>query len=258
MFIILVPNCNTRGILYYMCRKEGYASSMSECVRILHVNIPFLVLGSNSPRRRELLRLGGWRFETRPAEVDESQRPGEAPAAYVLRLAESKARTCAKEAQVDQTVLAADTTVVDRGGILGKPRDPVEATRMLQNLRGHSHQVLTGIAVLRPGDGTLITDLCVTEVPMRAYGDEEIAAYVASGDALDKAGAYAIQDPGFHPVEHLGGCYASVMGLPLCHLTRSLRKLGIAPTTDIAAECQAALGYACPIYSAVLAGEMVG
>jgi septum formation protein len=226
-----------------------------------------LVLASNSPRRRELLRLGSWRFDTRPAEVDESQKPGEAPAAYVLRLAESKARACAKttgtgasadSAQADQTVLAADTAVVDRGAILGKPRDPAEAVRMLQNLRGHSHEVLTGIAVLRPSDGTLVTDLCVTEVPMRAYGNEEIAAYVASGDALDKAGAYAIQNPGFHPVESLAGCYASVMGLPLCHLTRSLRKLGIAPMTDIAAECQSALGYTCPISSAVLNGEVVG
>ena len=93
---------------------------------------------------------------------------------------------------------------------------------------------------------------------MRAYGDEEIAAYVASGDPLDKAGAYAIQNRAFHPVESLGGCYASVMGLPLCHLTRSLRKLGLAPTTDIAVECQSALSYVCPISSAVLAGEMVG
>jgi septum formation protein len=217
-----------------------------------------LVLASNSPRRRELLRLGGWSFDTRPAEVDESQCPGEAPAAYVLRLAESKARACGESARVDQTILAADTTVVNEGIILGKPKDHAEAARMLQDLRGHGHQVLTGIVVLRPSDGTMVTDLCVTEVPMRAYGDEEIDAYVASGDPLDKAGAYAIQNRGFHPVESLTGCYASVMGLPLCHLTRSLRKLGIAPTTDIATECQSALSYACPISSAVLAGEMLG
>ncbi len=190
--------------------------------------------------------------------MDESQRPGEMPAAYVLRLAESKARACAGLVQADQVILAADTAVVDGIALLGKPRDPAEAIRMLQALRGHSHQVLTGIAVLRPSDGTLVTDLCVTEVPMRAYGDEEIAAYVASGDALDKAGAYAIQSRSFHPVEYMGGCYASVMGLPLCHLTRSLLKLGIVPMTNIAAECQSALDYICPISSAVLAGEMVG
>jgi septum formation protein len=253
----------------------GRAKPGAECVRILHVNRPVLVLASNSPRRRELLKLGGWKFDTRAVEVDESPRPGEAPGKYVLRLAESKAHACLRQPcnerrkgyrryrrggsnQADQVVLAADTAVVDGEAILGKPKDPAEAVAMLQNLRGHKHQVQTGIAVLRPADGCLVTDLCVTEVPMRAYRDVEIEAYVASGDPLDKAGAYAIQNANFHPVESLGGCYASVMGLPLCHLTRSLRKLDMAPTTDIAAECQSALGYACPISSAVLRGEMVG
>ncbi len=217
-----------------------------------------LVLASNSPRRRELLRLGGWKFDTRPAEVDESLRPGETPDMYVLRLARSKAQMCAETALQDEIILAADTTVADGESILGKPKDPAEAMAMLRSLRGHNHQVQTGIAVLRQSDGTLVTDLCITEVPMRAYRDEEIDAYVASGDPLDKAGAYAIQNAEFHPVERFGGCYASVMGLPLCHLSRSMRKLGIAPTTDIAAECQSALRYACPIFPAVLRGEMVG
>jgi septum formation protein len=229
-----------------------------ECVRILGVNKPLLVLASNSPRRRELLRLGGWTFHTRPADVDESQHPGEAPAEYVLRLAESKVRACARSAHAGEILLAADTTVVDHQAVLGKPEGAAEAAQMLRNLRGHTHQVLTGLAVLRLNDGTLVTDLCVTDVPMRDYGDDEIEAYVLSGDPLDKAGAYAIQNPAFHPVEGLRGCYASVMGLPLCHLTRSLRKLGTVPGTDIAAECQSALGYACPISTAVLGGEMVG
>jgi septum formation protein len=222
------------------------------------VNKPLLVLASNSPRRRELLALGGWMFHTRPADVDESQLPGEAPGAYVLRLAESKARACAESAHPDLIILAADTAVVDGKAILGKPKDMAEAVEMLKDLRGHSHQVYTGIAVLRPSDGTLVTDLCITDVPMRAYRDDEIEAYVATGDPLDKAGGYAIQNGGFHPVESMQGCYASVMGLPLCHLTRSLHKLDIAPRSDIAAECQSALGYACPISSAVLRGEMVG
>jgi MAF protein len=228
----------------------------------LLVNQPVLVLASNSPRRRELLALGGWKFVPRPAEVDESQRPGEAADKYVLRLAESKARTClrfcAETSPEDGIILAADTAVVDGTAVLGKPKDPAEAARMLRGLRGHNHQVLTGIAVLHPGNGTLVTDLCVTEVPMRTYGDDEIEAYVASGDPLDKAGAYAIQNATFHPVERLGGCHASVMGLPLCHLTRSLRILGFAPAVDIAAACQSALKYACPISTAVLRGEMVG
>ena len=219
---------------------------------------PILVLASNSPRRRKLLALGGWMFHTRPADVDESQRPGEAPEAYVLRLAESKARACAQGAHADLIIVAADTTVVNGKAILGKPKDMAEAVEMLKALRGHSHQVYTGIAVLRLSDGSLVTDLCITDVPMRGYRDDEIEAYVASGDPLDKAGAYAIQNAGFHPVEDMRGCYASVMGLPLCHLRRSLQRLDIAARSDSAAECQSALGYTCPIFSAVLDGEMVG
>jgi MAF protein len=148
--------------------------------------------------------------------------------------------------------------VVNGTAILGKPNDKAEAVEMLNALRGHIHQVLTGVAALRLSDGTLVTDLCVTAVPMRAYSDQEIEAYVASGDPLDKAGAYGIQNTGFHPVDGMRGCYASVMGLPLCHVTRSLRKLGISPSTDSAAECQSKLDYACPISAAVLGGEMIG
>jgi MAF protein len=231
---------------------------MVDCVRIRNMSKPLLVLASNSPRRRELLALGGWMFHTRPADVDESQRPGEEPGAYVLRLAESKARTCAASAHPDLVIVAADTTVASGNAILGKPKDMAEAVEMLKALRGRSHQVYTGIAVLRMSDGRLVTDLCITDVPMRAYRDDEIEAYVATGDPLDKAGAYAIQNAGFHPVEALRGCYACVMGLPLCHLARSLQKIDIAPRYDIAEECQSALKYACPISAAVLRGEKVG
>jgi len=235
---------------------------------------PYLVLASNSPRRRELLALGGWMFNIRPTEVDERQRPGEAPGTYVLRLAESKARACAGSPQNrggmsptnmgmisagdDLTILAADTAVVDGKAILGKPKDMAEAVEMLRRLRSRTHQVYTGIAVMKLSSGNPGTDLCVTDVPMRAYSDEEIDAYIATGDPLDKAGAYAIQHPLFHPVETMSGCYASVMGLPLCHLTRTLRPLDIAPSTDISAECQSCLNYTCPISAAVLRGEQVG
>jgi septum formation protein len=227
---------------------------------------PLLVLASNSPRRRELLRLSGWEFESRTADVDESQHPGEAPGEYVLRLAESKARTCATFHLIMErmsegenlTILAADTAVVDRKAILGKPRDTDDAVDMLRRLRNRTHQVFTGIAAMRVPDGNLRLDLCVTDVPMRTYSDEEIEAYVATGDPLDKAGAYAIQHPKFHPVESMSGCYASVMGLPLCHLTRTLQKLNIAPLTDISTACQSSLNYNCPISAAVLRGEQVG
>ena len=228
---------------------------------------PSLVLASNSPRRRELLALGGWKFTIQPTEVDESQIPDEAPSAYVLRLAERKAQACAASpknkdmisAHEDLIILAADTAVVvDGKTILGKPKDKSEAVEMLMQLRGRTHQVQTGIAVMRVSDGNLGMDLCVTDVPMRTYSDEEIDTYVASGDPLDKAGAYAIQHPRFHPVETICGCYASVMGLPLCHLTRNLHRIEIAPSTDISAECQASLNYKCPIFASVLRGEQVG
>jgi len=219
---------------------------------------PVLILASNSPRRRELLALGGWMFHVRPSDVDESQRPGETPGAYVLRLAESKARAGAALAHPGQVIVAADTAVAVDGDILGKPRDVAEAAVMLRRLRGRAHQVYTGLAVLDPSSGKLATDLCVTQVPMRSYSEGELDAYVASGDPLDKAGAYAIQHAGFHPVESLAGCYASVMGLPLCHLVRSLQKLDVRPRADVPAECQSALHYSCPISAAVLRGDPVG
>jgi septum formation protein len=243
----------------YNGMKEPARGLTGEYVRILPVNEkPHLVLASNSPRRRQLLALTGWAFSVMPAEVDESQRPGEAPGDYVLRLARGKVRACAGQAEEDELILAADTAVVDGEEILGKPKDKAEAAKMLAALRGHSHQVCTGIALLRMKDKHLVTDLCVTEVPMRAYGDEEIAGYIATGDPLDKAGAYAIQHPKFQPVEKLSGCYASVMGLPLCHLVRSLSRFEVTPAADVPGNCQSALNYPCPISRAVLNGEPVG
>jgi MAF protein len=213
---------------------------------------PLLVLASNSPRRRQLLTLVGWTFEDYPADIDESQHHDELPVNYVMRLAETKARVVASF-YPNCLVLAADTIVVDGVDVLGKPASPDEAIAILQRLRGHVHQVYTAIALLRLADQRLVTDLCSSPVPMRAYTDGEVQAYVASGDPMDKAGAYAIQHPGFHPVEALAGCYASVMGLPLCHLVRSLRRFGITPAVDVPAACQAALNYACPVYKALLA-----
>ena len=215
---------------------------------------PRLILASNSPRRRQLLALTGLPFVVSVADVDESQLANENPADYVLRLAETKAR--AVRAETDQFILAADTTVVDGAEILGKPRDEADAVAMLTRLRGHTHQVYTGIALLRAGDGSLLTDLCVTDVPMRDYTDEEIQAYVASGDPLDKAGAYAIQHSEFHPVARMDGCYASVMGLPVCHVIRLMRKIGLQPEADFFAGCETLLEYNCPVSNAILNGEM--
>lgn len=215
------------------------------------MSIEMILLASNSPRRKQLLALAGWPYRIQPADVDETPLPGEPAEAYVLRLAESKARAAAGSAE-DGLVLAADTTVVDAGAILGKPNDADQARAMLWQLRGRTHQVLTALAVLQSHTDRLLTDVCATDVPMRAYTEAEIEAYVASGDPLDKAGAYAIQHAGFHPVESLAGCYANVVGLPLCHLVRTLRKLGLLPRADLPQACQAALGYQCPIYEQIL------
>jgi septum formation protein len=215
---------------------------------------PLLVLASNSPRRRQLLALADWMFHIVVANVDESTRANESPADYVLRLAETKAR--AVNAHSDQIILAADTTVVDGDDILGKPQNNAEAFAMLARLRGHTHQVYTGVALLRLSDGLLLKELSVTDVPMRDYNDEEIDAYIQTGDSLDKAGAYAIQHPHFHPVASLSGCYASVMGLPMCHVVRMMRKMDTPPHADVPVRCQTLLEYQCPVSRAILNGTI--
>jgi len=219
---------------------------------------PSFLLASNSPRRKQLIAWTGWTFNVRPADLDESQLPGESPAAYVRRLAAGKAREVAVQAGSGQVVLAADTIVADGATLLGKPASPEEARRTLRSLRGRIHQVYTALALLDTAAKKLETDLCITDVPMRDCTDAEIDTYVASGDPLDKAGAYAIQHAGFHPVENFSGCYASVMGLPLCHLARTARRLGIEPAADIPAACQTNLRYTCPITAAVLRGDQIG
>ena len=241
----------------------GFAVGTLPCVRIFNVNLRTkLVLGSNSPRRRELLGLGNWSFDVIVSNVDETQQQGEPPGQYVLRLAQSKARAVAAgvvaAAEERTIILAADTTVVNGQQLLGKPADPAEAVRMLRQLRGRTHQVYTGLALLDAGSGRLLQDLCVTDVPMRDYSDAEIERYVASGDPLDKAGAYAIQHDAFHPVADIKGCFASVMGLPLCHLLRLFAAMGLEGDEQIPMRCQQYLDYACPVSDAILRGERVG
>jgi MAF protein len=217
-----------------------------------------LYLASNSPRRRQLISLLGWNFNAISVVVDEKPLTGEHPDDYVLRLAESKTLAAMGNIPVGNPVIGADTVVVDRGIFLGKPEDEKDALRMLQQLRGHTHQVYTGIIVQYGRNQQILKDLCVSQVPMRTYDEAEIQAYIASQDPLDKAGAYAIQSPEFHPVDNFSGCYASVMGLPLCHLARLLRKLELSLETDIAEKCQENLDYICPIYMDVLQGAHVG
>ena len=214
-----------------------------------------LLLASNSPRRKQLLALGNWKFNIVVSDVDESQLAGETPKEYVLRLAQAKALAVAKKADSDNIIIGSDTAVIDGDEILGKPKDEEDAERMLKQLRGHTHQVYTGVAVHRTRDGKMLTEVCITDVPMRAYSDAEIKAYVQTGDPLDKAGAYAIQHPNFQPVESMSGCYASVMGLPMCHVVRTLQKLDVHPSTDVPMACQTLLKYHCPVSETILHGE---
>ncbi|MGI6740522.1 MAG: Maf family protein [Brevefilum sp.] len=207
------------------------------------------ILASNSPRRRDLFSLFGWPFIVIPADIDEYRTEGETPVAYVQRLASEKARLVAENHA--GLVIAADTIVVDGDELLGKPADDEDARRMLKQLRGRIHQVYTGIAILETETGKFFSGVRCTDVPMRDYSDAEIESYIATGDPQDKAGAYAIQHAGFHPVENLSGCYASVMGLPICLLSAGLMKFGVAIPADLPARCQEALGSTCPYLSQV-------
>jgi septum formation protein len=213
-----------------------------------------LLLASNSPRRRQLLALGNWEFDLIVSDVDESQLAGETPDEYVLRLAQAKALAVLEKAHFENIIIGSDTAVVDGNEILGKPKDEEDARRMLKQLRGHTHQVFTGVAIHRVSDGRTLTELCVTDVPMRAYSNDEIMAYVQTGDPMDKAGAYAIQHPDFQPVESMRGCYASVMGLPMCHVIRALRKFDIDAerAADVPLACQKLLNYQCPVSGKIL------
>jgi septum formation protein len=152
-------------------------------------------------------------------------------------------------------IVACDTVVALDGEVLGKPCDASEAIDMLRRLRGRSHTVYSGVTLLEFATGRTSTDVAETRLVMRTYTDAEMGTYVASGDPLDKAGAYAIQHPGFHPVARYQGCYANVVGLPLCHLTRCLRAFRIEPLHDVPAACQAYTGQICPVYATVLAGQ---
>ena len=191
-----------------------------------------LLLASASPRRHEILGRIDVPFSIVPADLDEDGFAEGFQGSYpelVEALAVAKARAVAA-AQPGFTglILAADTTVMLDGDMLSKPRDPDEAARMLRRLRGRMHQVATGVALYDCQTDTLESAYVTTRVWMRAYSDEEIAAYVATGDPLDKAGAYAVQHKLFHPVERVEGCYLTVVGLPLCLVTMLLRKHGVA------------------------------
>jgi septum formation protein len=217
-----------------------------------------IVLASNSPRRKEILEWTGLPFTTHSADIDETPKENELPMDHVLRLAEAKAKASAGFAPFNGIVLAADTTVAEEETIMGKPADINDARRMLIRLRGRMHYVHTAIVVLVPSKGIKQSAICSTQVHMRKYSDDELEAYLKTGDPMDKAGAYAIQHSEFRPVIKFSGCFASVMGLPLCHFERTLRRLGFGERRETPFQCQNQLSYSCPIYKHVLNGEEVG
>jgi septum formation protein len=215
-----------------------------------------ILLASASPRRRELIKLLGLSVDTTAADIDEVPLPGEQAAGMAVRLSEDKARAInpARVPQLSQgyIILASDTVVSLDGEPLGKPRDAADARSMLQRLRNRTHQVYTGITLIETNTERVVTDLAGSDVQMRNYSAEEIDAYIASGDPFDKAGAYAIQHNGFHPADRFDHCFANVMGLPVCHVVRSMRQLGIEAPHDVPALCQRYLNYDCPVYENIL------
>lgn len=185
-----------------------------------------LVLASGSPRRLALLQLAGFDPIVRPAEIDESPRDGETPDAYVVRLAGEKA--LATQRADDEVVLAADTTVVLDGAILGKPADADEAAAMLRRLSGRTHHVLTGVAVVGPS-GVPAELLVGSEVVFATLDESTITRYVATGEPLDKAGAYGIQGHAQVLIAELRGSWTNVVGLPAVETVALLRAAGVRP-----------------------------
>lgn len=187
--------------------------------------LPALYLASASPRRRELLEQIGVSFECCPVDVDESRRPGEPAAVYVARLALTKAQQGAVGLPPGAVVLGADTVVVCAGEVFGKPRDAVDAQRMLMALSGRTHQVMTAVAV---GSGDLWRHCLVTaDVTFRALGEAECRRYWQTGEPADKAGGYAIQGFGAIFVSNISGSYSAVVGLPLMETAVLLREFNV-------------------------------
>lgn len=190
-----------------------------------------LVLASESPRRQEIMTDMGLTFRVVPSELDEPLPSSTDPVAVAEERAVYKARAAAS-ALNEGTVIGADTVVACGADILGKPTSGEEAHAFLRSLRGRGHRVITGLALVDAATGEEAIGHRRSQVHMRQYSDEEIEAYVATGDPLDKAGAYAIQDARFHPVDQIKGCYLNVVGLPPCTLRHLMHRMGIYPVID--------------------------
>lgn len=182
-----------------------------------------LILASSSPRRAELLRAAGIDFKVRPADIDETLLDGESPYEYVARLATSKATEISRQSDGSETVLGADTTVVINDEIAGKPVDEGDARRLLHRLSGQWHEVLTGVALIH--GPRLSVEVELTRVKFCLLTAEEIDWYVATGEPMDKAGAYGIQGYASRFVERIEGSYSNVVGLPVSRVYDMWRKI---------------------------------
>jgi MAF protein len=200
-----------------------------------------VILASNSPRRRELLRALEIRVDVVGTNGEEGPPlPGETPEEFVVRLSSEKANQVS-DGTGSAIVLGADTAVVLDGEVMGKPATGAEAAMMLQRLRGRVHWVVSGVTAIDRESGQSVSACKSTEVEMRNYSRSEMAAYIASGEPMDKAGAYGIQDETFHPTRKVGGCYLNVVGLPLCEVVELLEVLGtpvsLKPDWRVPAQC---------------------
>lgn len=204
-----------------------YVEKDSGTLRMLLENRPVLILASASPRRQELLREAGIPFQVHAANINEDQVPGEEPLEYARRLSREKAEAVAA-LYPQRDVLGADTIVVvsnevlGKAEVLGKPKDHADAVRMLRMLSGRGHEVTTAVSLIMPGRHA-DTRTCITQVAFRKLTEEEIQQYVASGEPMDKAGAYAIQGGASLWIDRIEGEYSNVVGLPLSLVTEMLR-----------------------------------
>jgi septum formation protein len=206
-----------------------------------------------------LIRLLGYPFRVIAADIDESNVTRPDVTLHVLRTSQLKAQAVKAQfkdqpAPGRRIVVAADTIVALHGDILGKPADEADARRMLRALRDRTHHVFTGITLIDLSDGREVSVVHKAAVLMRPYGDEELRAYIATGDPMDKAGAYAIQHPLFQPVARLDGCYMGVMGLSVCHLIQALRRLEVPVMADMSAVYDAHNHYPCPLFPEIDSG----
>jgi septum formation protein len=202
-----------------------------------------LILASGSPRRRELLGLFDIPFAVQPADIDETQNPGETPRDYVWRLAREKGQAIAQASNLP--VLSADTIVEFEGQVWGKPLDRQDAERILGILRGRMHRVYTAISLIDYSTGLGLERLVESDVFMRDYSKSELQTYLDSGNWYDKAGGYAIQDSQFQPCEAYGGSYTNIMGLPVHAVTEMLAQAGFEIREDLLTHIEDSLGITC-------------